>query len=183
MGLDPRWGSTDGMSPNLANEGGAGFPAALACLPAWQPEGLLSISPAWRRPGPPLWALLPGCLRPEREIRAHRTYRACAYPPRACAFLAAPPRPDITVRARLPGPEVEANCRGARPALLNARQSPRSPPPSAVAEASRSRHVRQRRLRAGPKGQGTDGSAPSPLPGNRRGLAPGWGGETHPVAW
>lgn len=38
MGLGPRWGSTDGMSPNLAHEGGAGFPAALACLPAWQPE-------------------------------------------------------------------------------------------------------------------------------------------------
>lgn len=38
-------------------------------------------------------------------------------------------RPDITVRARLRGPEVEANRRGACLALPNAWQFPPSPPP------------------------------------------------------
>lgn len=84
------------------------------------------------------------------------------------------PRPDITVPARLPRPEVEANRRGECLGFLNARQFLRSPPPSSTAEASRSRHVRQCRLRVGSEGQGTEGSPPSLLPGNRRGPRP-WG--------
>ena len=163
------------LSPNLACKVGVsscyGFaqPGTLQCPAPVGPARRLQVSP---RPAP--LGLLPGCLREEREIGHIGQTAPVHSAPCAGAFLTVPPRPDITVRARLPRPEVETNCRGVRPARLTAWQSPLLPPPSATAEAFHSRHVRQCRLRAGPEGQGTKGFQPSALPGNRRGLAP-WG--------
>lgn len=173
LGLGPRWVLPPVCHLTWPTEAGRGFPAALASSPGLAP----GECPASVGPAPP--GLTSGCLRQEREIRSHRAYCACAHSASRLRLSGSPPPPPTghNGRARLPGPEVEANCRGTRPALLNARQSPPSPPSSAGAEASRSRHVRQRRLRAGPKGQGTYGSPPSPLPGSRWGLAP-WGGPT-----
>lgn len=168
------------FSPNLACK-----VRVSSCYGFTQPGTLqspASVGPARRlqaSPGPAPLGLLPGCLREEREIGHIGQTAPVHSAPCAGAFLTAPPRPDITVRARLPRPEVERNCRGVRQARLTAWQSPLSPPPSASAEAFRSRHVRQCRLRAGPEGQGTKGSQPSALPGNRRGPRPSG---THPVA-
>ena len=168
------------LSSNLARRVGIsscyGFaqPGTIQCPASMGRARRLQASP---RPAP--LGLLPGCLREEREIGHIGQTAPVRSAPCAGAFLTASPRPDITVRARLPRPEVERSCRGVRPARLTAWQSPLSPPPSATAEAFRSRHVRQCRLRAGPEGQGTKGSQPSALPGNRRGPRPVG---THPVA-
>lgn len=136
-----------------------------------RPPGLAPPLPAPPRPSPK--SLLPGYLREERKIRPYREYCACAHGALRLRFgsasTARPNGPRATPRAGS-GEELSR----VRPAWLTAWQSPLSPPPSASAEGFCSRHVRQCRLRAGPEGQGTDGSPPSVLPGNWPGPRP-WG--------
>lgn len=65
------------------------------------------------------------------------------------------------------------------PGLAERRQFLPLPPPSAVAEAFQSSHVRQRRLRTGPERQGTEGLATLSVARQQRGPRPVG---THPVA-
>lgn len=116
-----------------------------------------SSSPARHRNdtvGPAPWDPLPGSGAKDTKLALRLRLSRCA-PARLRLFLLTGYNGPRAAPWTGSGEEVS---RGA-PGLAERRQFLPLPPPSAIAEAFQSRHVRQRRLRTGPEGQGTSGLA------------------------